>query len=292
MLDIMISDYMFFEYVVTNKQQNFMLLKKKYYLSGVVVDQDNNPVENARVSPGPGGENKHHQRHDSGYMYMSSQTNNKGEFRFDTLVEPNIKLSIYHSDKGYAEFDNVKTNRDGVVFQIKPREDKQPDKDELTWEFDKRSVLVLEDKPAPELQVAQWVNCEPVTLADLKGKTVLLDFWSSYNEYSMQALPLMKTLHDVYSDKGFVILAIHEFTENIDDLKELIQEKGIDYRVAVDSKSTLENAMGLTFDAYGLSRTKFPNMIIEADGTIQTDVYDNTVFMQIKNMFDKVANVE
>ncbi|MBN1290950.1 MAG: redoxin domain-containing protein [Candidatus Latescibacteria bacterium] len=281
-----------FEYIVTNKQRNFMLLKQKYFLSGVVVDQDNNPVENADIRPQPGGENKHFQRHDSGYVYMSHKTNNKGEFRFDTLVEPVINLEIYHSEKGHARFDDVQTDRDDVVFQIKPREDKSPDKNKLTWEFDKRSVMVLEGKPAPELQVSQWVNCEPVTLADLKGKTVLLDFWSSYNEYSMQALPLMKTLYDVYSDKGLVILAIHEYTDNIDDLKELIEKEGIDYRVAVDNKSTLDNAMGLTFDAYGLSRTKFPNMIIEADGTIQTDVYDNMVFMQIKNMFDKVVGVE
>ena len=267
-----------FKYITTNEKHDFILVKGDRYLEGKVVDTNNDPVEGARVSIRP-------QEQASGYIYMNdATTDSTGSFRLESIFDDTVTILISHIEKGYNSYEDVQTNRDDGTFEIKPRSPKEPKK--LDWEFDKKSVHILADKPAPELQVAQWLNCDPVSFEDLRGKTIILDFWTSANEQSMEAVPLMKGLRKGYSDKDLVIIAIHEHTENIEDLKKLIAAEEITYRVAADRKSHEDNSMGLTFDAYGLTRRFFPNMIIDKNGTLHTDIFDRSVLWEVKKFIE------
>jgi uncharacterized protein (TIGR03067 family) len=71
------------------------------------------------------------------------------------------------------------------------------------------TMLALIGKPAPELvKVKAWKN-GPVSLADLKGKVVLLDFWGYWCGNCVVDMPNLFRLYDKYKDKGLVIVGVH-----------------------------------------------------------------------------------
>lgn len=62
---------------------------------------------------------------------------------------------------------------------------------------------------APELSASAWMNTEKATIDDLRGKVILLDFWSLTQPASVSELPTLQALARKMSDKGLVVLAIH-----------------------------------------------------------------------------------
>lgn len=63
---------------------------------------------------------------------------------------------------------------------------------------------------APELTGTQeWFNSRPLKLADLKGKVVLIDFWTYSCINCIRTLPYLQAWYDAYKDDGFVIIGVH-----------------------------------------------------------------------------------
>lgn len=133
-------------------------------------------------------------------------------------------------------------------------------------------------KPAPELQVAEWVKGKPVTLAELKGKVVLLDFWGLWCGPCRRALPGLTELHRKYVGDGLVIIAVHDASQTgaslLEKSRDVLDLSNVPFRIAVDSP--LEGAVasetaigtGRTIAAYGI--TAFPTgLIINKDGRVE-----------------------
>ncbi len=124
-------------------------------------------------------------------------------------------------------------------------------------------------RPAPELQVAEWVKGQPVTLAELKGKVVLLDFWGLWCGPCRQAWPRLAELHKKYARAGLVVIAVHDASESKASLLEkaqpLINLAHVPFRVAIDAapqggpQATLRGG-GMTIGAYGV--TVFPTSFL------------------------------
>ncbi len=94
--------------------------------------------------------------------------------------------------------------------------------------------------PAPEIiQGGEWFNSEPLQLSDLKGKVVLIDFWTYSCINCQRTLPYLKSWWEKYKDKGFVIIGVHspefEFEKNPDNVKKAIEDFGITYPVMQDN---------------------------------------------------------
>jgi thiol-disulfide isomerase/thioredoxin len=70
------------------------------------------------------------------------------------------------------------------------------------------SRLKLVGTEAPDYEAISFVGMEPASLADLKGKVVLLDFWAVWCGPCIATFPHLRDWHDLYSDKGFIILGI------------------------------------------------------------------------------------
>jgi thiol-disulfide isomerase/thioredoxin len=132
-------------------------------------------------------------------------------------------------------------------------------------------------KPAPELQVAEWVKGKPATLAELKGKVVLLEFWGLWCAPCRRALPQLAELHTKYAKDGLVIIAVHDSSQTgaslLDKSRDLLDLSQIPFRIAVDSPregsmiSDETRGTGRTIDAYDI--TAFPTgLIISKDGQI------------------------
>lgn len=94
-------------------------------------------------------------------------------------------------------------------------------------------------KKAPEFtQVTGYINTNSLKLSDLKGKVVLVHFWTYTCINCIHTIPYLNDWYQKYSDKGLVIAGIHtpefEFEKNIDSVKKAIKEFEIKYPVIQD----------------------------------------------------------
>ncbi len=116
-------------------------------------------------------------------------------------------------------------------------------KDEPDTKVDAKAPKMNISNPtdAPELQGLQaWINSNPTTLEKLKGKVVLVDFWTYSCINCIRTLPFMNEWHEKYADDGLVILGIHspEFAfEKVEaNVRDAVNEYGIKYAVALDNE--------------------------------------------------------
>ena len=274
-LNIDHSDYGYsqFWYVLTNQTQDFVLVKADGYLSGKVVDVDGNPVEKAsvRVDRDDDGEA-------SGHVNVGDRTNVDGRFDLKNLLVDETESIYVGKDKLYKIFQAVRMNQDDVVFVLEKSEEPAVEK-ELTeeekarWEYADKAQGRFEQqkgKPAPELDVARWLRGEPVTLEELKGRVVLLHFWSKRYPRSTEAIKLFNALQKVYGERGLVCISIHEFVDEADEVEKLAAEKNADYHIALDKESPVKGANGETFDRYAVAW--FPVAILVDKNGIINDI--------------------
>jgi len=104
----------------------------------------------------------------------------------------------------------------------------------------------LQGQPAPELPAAlAWKNSEPLKLADLRGKPVLLDFWGWWCGACVHRMPELFELHDRLHERGLVIIGVHVDYDDVaptvaaldtklqDTRKELWKDRDVPYPVAL-----------------------------------------------------------
>jgi thiol-disulfide isomerase/thioredoxin len=71
--------------------------------------------------------------------------------------------------------------------------------------------MALIGQPAFPLETAAWVNGDPLTDADLKGKVVLLDFWAVWCGPCIACFPHLRDWHEKYADRGLVIVGLTKY---------------------------------------------------------------------------------
>lgn len=94
--------------------------------------------------------------------------------------------------------------------------------------------------PAPELAGIQgWINRDPFTLQSLRGKVVLVDFWTYSCINCVRTLPYITQWDEKYRDKGLVIVGVHapefEFEKSRANVESAVAAHGIRYPVVLDN---------------------------------------------------------
>src|ERR1044072_3448406 len=96
-----------------------------------------------------------------------------------------------------------------------------------------------ETATAPELATGEWINSEPLKLKDLRGRVVLIEFWTFGCINCRNTLPFVESWADRYRDKGFIVVGVHspEFEEekNVEHLRGEVTSLGIRYPVVTDN---------------------------------------------------------
>jgi len=95
-------------------------------------------------------------------------------------------------------------------------------------------------KPAPPVDAIAWINSKPLSIEKLRGKVVLIDFWTYSCINCQRTLPFLKKMHEKYAKKGLVIIGVHSpefaFEKDVDNVRSAVERYGIKYPVAVDSE--------------------------------------------------------
>lgn len=98
---------------------------------------------------------------------------------------------------------------------------------------------VSESAAAPELAAGEWINSAPLKLSELRGRVVLIEFWTFGCINCRNTLPFIKAWHDRYQDKGLTIIGVHspEFDEErkVENLRREVTSLGIRYAVVTDN---------------------------------------------------------
>ena len=99
--------------------------------------------------------------------------------------------------------------------------------------------LPVEGMLPPLLGAVQWLNSPPLTAESLKGKVVLVDFWTYSCINCLRSIPYVRAWAEKYKDQGLVVIGVHApefpFEKNIDNVKSAVARLKIDYPVAIDN---------------------------------------------------------
>ena len=85
----------------------------------------------------------------------------------------------------------------------------------------------------------EWLNSPPLTASALRGKVVLIDFWTYTCINWLRTLPYVRAWAEKYRDQGLVVIGVHSpefsFEKNVNNVRWAAKEMRVDYPIAVDS---------------------------------------------------------
>jgi len=99
---------------------------------------------------------------------------------------------------------------------------------------------------APALAPGDWINSEPLKLENLRGRVVLVEFWTFGCINCRNTLPFVRSWHDRYREKGLTVIGVHspEFAEEriVENLRRQVISLRINYPVVSDNDYQTWNA--------------------------------------------------
>ncbi|MGH8451406.1 cytochrome c biogenesis protein DipZ [Pseudomonas sp.] len=100
-------------------------------------------------------------------------------------------------------------------------------------------TLPIEGRLPPLDGAVQWLNSPPLTAEGLKGKVVLVDFWTYSCINCLRSLPYVKAWAEKYHDQGLVVIGVHApefaFERDVNNVTQAMKDLGITYPVAIDN---------------------------------------------------------
>jgi len=105
--------------------------------------------------------------------------------------------------------------------------------------FDFSRLTIVEAKAPEIVDVEHWINSPPLKLADLRGKVVLVNFWSFGCVNCIHNLPHYKKWHAQLPKDRVAMIAFHtpetQEESDFDNLRKAVKERGLEYPIAVDN---------------------------------------------------------
>lgn len=122
---------------------------------------------------------------------------------------------------------------------------------------DLHTRLGLLGQPAPELAMKEWLNTDPLTLGDVKGHVVLLEFWATWCKPCEQLFPRIKELHARHVQDSLKVLALTRFfmayggppeakAQEMTLIREFTETHSLEFPVGVADDESVQSAYGAT----------------------------------------------
>ncbi len=248
---------------------DLVLPSARLFVAGQVVDWRGQPVGAANV------------RIDDTHTHTAfarTISDVDGKFRVENISDPRVHIFAYA--KGYYGSDQslvYEANREDLRVVLSPDKPMIRDESGNTISFDSHTFPhPLEGSAAPELKVDRWFNTEPIALNSLRGKVVVLNFWSalsSCRESCAVWFPALNRIHDQYSDKGVIVIGVHRSADlqHHADIQAAIDKEEIRYPIGIATKSKNEqDIFGATFKDYAVKGPLPTICFVDKAGKLRT----------------------
>ena len=137
----------------------------------------------------------------------------------------------------------------------------------------------LAGKPAPELEIID-IKGKPVSLSALKGKTVLLDFWTTWCPPCLADAPVLDDLYRKYADKNLMILGI-SVNEDRETVENFLQKHGHNFPVILATENEMPRAYQIG---------EFPTyIVIDPNGAVNTAFDGDQGFGELRKHLAKAG---
>ncbi|MDA3809535.1 MAG: cytochrome c biogenesis protein DipZ [Spirochaetaceae bacterium] len=137
---------------------------------------------------------------------------------------------------GLTVFENI----DPVQNAIKAR--KETPSGPLSFEIQPKNAILGDYGMAPAIvTTGEWLNTDgqALTMADLKGKVVIIDFWTYSCINCVRTIPHLQSWYDAYKDDGLVIIGVHTpefaFERTTKNVREAMTDLGVSWPVVLDN---------------------------------------------------------
>ena len=137
-----------------------------------------------------------------------------------------------------------------------------------------------DDAQAPEFRgIVQWVNSEPQTLEELRGKVVLIDFWTYSCINCLRTLPHLRSWHEKYAGEGLVMVGVHspefDFEKSETNVREAVIRERVTWPVAMDND----------FDTWRAYRNQYwpRKYLIDANGIVRYDHIGEGAYLETES---------
>src|SRR5919109_1781642 len=91
-----------------------------------------------------------------------------------------------------------------------------------------------------------WLNSPPLTADGLRGKVVLIDFWTYTCINWIRQLPYVRAWDEKYRDRGLVVIGVHSpefaFERNLDNVRRAAKDMSVTYPIAIDNEFSIWRA--------------------------------------------------
>jgi thiol-disulfide isomerase/thioredoxin len=133
-----------------------------------------------------------------------------------------------------------------------------------------------------------WLNSEPLGPAGLRGRVVLVNFWTWTCINWLRQEPYVRAWSQAYRDDGLVVIGVHtpefSFEHDIDGVRQATSERAIDYPVAVDNDYAIWSAFANHF---------WPALyFVDADGVIRDHHFGEGRYEQSERVIQRLLGVE
>jgi thiol-disulfide isomerase/thioredoxin len=129
--------------------------------------------------------------------------------------------------------------------------------------------------------IGNWFNSAPLNIASLRGKVVLVDFWTYGCVNCVNTLPHVTELYAKYKDRGLVVVGIHTpefpFEKSASNVQAALKRHGITYPVAQDNDSQTWNAYGNRYWPAQYIVDQSGKIVFQHDGEGQYEQMDRIV---------------
>jgi thiol-disulfide isomerase/thioredoxin len=129
--------------------------------------------------------------------------------------------------------------------------------------------------------IDNWLNSGPLNISDLRGKVVLVDFWTYGCINCVHTLPYVTKLYDTYKDRGLIVVGIHSpefsFEKATNNVQTAIKRFGINYPVGQDNEYATWNAYHNEFWPAQYIVNKSGKIVFEHDGEGQYEEIERQI---------------
>ena len=136
----------------------------------------------------------------------------------------------------------------------------------------------------PSIGMNPWLNSRPLAKADLRGKVVLVEFWTYSCINWLRTLPYVRAWAEKYKDHGPVVIGVHSpefgFEQNLDNVRRAVKVLGITYPVVIDN----EYAIWRAFDNEAWPALYF----VDAQGRIRHRQYGEGSYDQAEHVIQQL----